>query len=632
MTVSYHHNVMPPKKGKSQKEKQTKKLRTSRYFIVRYYESNGDNAPNFKKDLQSSLRNKANFTACFNISNLSLCFICMKKEMTANDLYQLLPSSLQNECALVEHYLLFKPITSNMYTFNRIYVHDNDQLIGYNEFCQLVDSFGKFNISQIFSQNGHRLYSVSEKERANILYLYEFLSHIEMFKYTVSSSIFDFPIVHIHNIPSSFDENTFFTTIPFLQTYPYLFEIYQQNQTSNDCIIFLKKEEDLKDIIEKVNFGKFQDYLYVSHFIDEATYQKIHTYHVRVPINEPASKEYFNISKYGDIYIMRLDSNGQNWTVIFRDRTSYLNYIRNSQPLKQSMSTEQTKTSKSLEFDRKRYNEFKQISKLGEGATADVFEVEDSRTGVHYAQKSLKLKYMKPENYVFFKREYKSLIKVNHPCIVNIIGFYDEPNGDIPPTIFIELMKCSLLEAVNKRFLTYIDKCMAVLEICLGMKFIHDSGLMHRDLKLDNVMFFEDDTGKHVKIADFGLSRHHDSATSKTRGVGTLRYQSPELLNDDKHYDKSVDVWAFGVCVYAIFTQSYPEILMTTIASKGYRDFSIPSSVDPQISQMIRQCWEYEPSKRSTFEELANYLKTNNYFLSDRNEILTLQKRHSELE
>ena len=86
-------------------------------------------------------------------------------------------------------------------------------------------------------------------------------------------------------------------------------------------------------------------------------------------------------------------------------------------------------------------------------------------------------------------------------------------------------------------------------EIILGLKYIHSHNIVYRDLKPENVLI---DSEGHIKLADFGISRvlEKDNYEKSFSLIGTAQYLAPEMLNQKKGYDFSVDVWSLGCTLY----------------------------------------------------------------------------------
>lgn len=84
------------------------------------------------------------------------------------------------------------------------------------------------------------------------------------------------------------------------------------------------------------------------------------------------------------------------------------------------------------------------------------------------------------------------------------------------------------------------------------MEAFHTANVIHRDLKLENILI--DEKG-HVKVRDFGISSYvyiESQTQSKTAGIGTLKIIMPELLKESSNYDNKVDVYSFGVVMFFI--------------------------------------------------------------------------------
>lgn len=168
-----------------------------------------------------------------------------------------------------------------------------------------------------------------------------------------------------------------------------------------------------------------------------------------------------------------------------------------------------------------------------------------------------------------------------HENIIKIYDFFE--NSDFI-YIVIEYMKGgSLLSYVNHMensiFEGEIRKIS--LKILNALSYIHSNGIIHRDIKLENILVSVKDKENHdenhddeendeddkkektslckIKISDFGLSNIVKHKQMSKEKYGTLLYCSPEILNNSLH-DKKTDVWSFGVCLYYIVTGSYPFI------------------------------------------------------------------------
>ena len=103
-------------------------------------------------------------------------------------------------------------------------------------------------------------------------------------------------------------------------------------------------------------------------------------------------------------------------------------------------------------------------------------------------------------------------------------------------------------------------------EILMGLWFLHNSGIVYRDLKLENILL---DKGGHIKLADFGLSKDQLKHNGKTSTMcGTARYLAPEIVERNS-YGIAVDLWALGVCMYELLLGTNPFTLESVKGADG---------------------------------------------------------------
>lgn len=203
--------------------------------------------------------------------------------------------------------------------------------------------------------------------------------------------------------------------------------------------------------------------------------------------------------------------------------------------------------------------------------------------------------------------ECEILDQFNHPNIVKIYGFYfgDKKHS---PAILLEYCKNNLETVIKK--LNNIYLVGIIYEICSAMKYIHEKKIIHRDLKMANILI---NLKNHVKICDFGISRSIDM-TTLTHGIGTIAFMAPELFDDNEKYDEKVDVYSFGVVMYFILTKGQRPKFKGT---GGYEKLDIPSSINELSKSIIKSCWSNRPKERPSFNDIIKLIVENDFNLID---------------
>lgn len=251
-------------------------------------------------------------------------------------------------------------------------------------------------------------------------------------------------------------------------------------------------------------------------------------------------------------------------------------------------------------------------NKLDMGGFGEVFKAVSEETGDTVVIKKQKIE---PGEFEKMKREAEIHSRLKHP---NIIGFIDsfEENGYF--YIVLEYAnKGNLLDYLAKHNyeLKLTDKLKIFLKICKGLELLHSKGILHRDLKCENVLLSVDNNGELlVKLADFGASRDVTNVTGKLTLIGTPSYVSPELLMG-KSYGKGNDIWGLGCLLYVCLLYKLPftEPNMNMRILKGqYAPIPVSANIPQGIQEMIAHIFSVNPDDRPTLDQI---IKQVNSFL-----------------
>ncbi len=205
------------------------------------------------------------------------------------------------------------------------------------------------------------------------------------------------------------------------------------------------------------------------------------------------------------------------------------------------------------------------VSLLGEGAMGRVFKARHVKLGRSVALKVLNPEYAaRPDIVKRFFREARVVNEISHEHIVEVTDFVEVPGLAF---LVMELLDGESLREVLKRrrgkWPTVRRIAAVMAQVCDALAAAHDKGVVHRDLKPDNIFVIKRAGGDYAKVLDFGIAKLKDQsdggATSTITGMilGTPLYMSPEQAMG-KEVGPASDVWAAGVVLYELLSGTVP--------------------------------------------------------------------------
>uniref|UniRef100_A0A453K8L1 non-specific serine/threonine protein kinase n=5 Tax=Triticinae TaxID=1648030 RepID=A0A453K8L1_AEGTS len=253
----------------------------------------------------------------------------------------------------------------------------------------------------------------------------------------------------------------------------------------------------------------------------------------------------------------------------------------------------------------------KRLLKMGEmiasGSCGDLFH--GTYFGEDVAVKVLKAEHLNNNVWNEFTQEVYILREVHHTNVVRFIGACTKPPKFC---IITEYMSGgSLYDYVHKqRNVVDLPTLLKfACDVCRGMCYLHQRGIIHRDLKTANLLMDKDHV---VKVADFGVARFQDQGGIMTAETGTYRWMAPEVINHQP-YDNKADVFSFAIVLWELLTSKIPYDTMTPLqAAVGVRQGLrpvLPEKTHPKLLDLLQRCWETIPSNRPAFPDILTELE-----------------------
>ena len=191
-----------------------------------------------------------------------------------------------------------------------------------------------------------------------------------------------------------------------------------------------------------------------------------------------------------------------------------------------------------------------------------------------------------------FKREAQLMLEFSNDNIVQVYDHFREGSSYYIVMEYIDgISLAKLIE--KKRFLPNETALLIFREVCKALHYAHAKGVIHRDIKPDNVLISK---SGEVKLTDFGIARSEDCdeecLTSAGMTLGTPTYMSPEQIDDSSKVDRRSDIYSMGVVLYVMTTGKSPfpsNLVPQTINAIQKGKYIRPEKLNPQIFSIIKR-------------------------------------------
>ena len=256
------------------------------------------------------------------------------------------------------------------------------------------------------------------------------------------------------------------------------------------------------------------------------------------------------------------------------------------------------------------------LSKLGSGSFGNVYLARNKFTDEKVALKQIKKSTANLLSDGEIKDEIEILKKLDHPDIVRIIESFNTRNSYILITEYCE--EGELFDQVKNQ-LSETQIAVIFRQLLSGLAYLHSNNIVHRDLKLENILIHEIEKSKttgedlfNIKIIDFGTARIFDKNKKPQSIVGSSYYIAPEVLR--QKYNKECDLWSVGVILYMFIVGHAPfdgcddEEITNNIQRGVYRKKDRRwLKASKEVKDLIEKLLTYRPSQRLTAIQALNH-------------------------
>ncbi len=260
------------------------------------------------------------------------------------------------------------------------------------------------------------------------------------------------------------------------------------------------------------------------------------------------------------------------------------------------------------------------VAKLGRGGMGYVFRGVHPDTGDEVAVKVLPRAVHDGHEQALarFLREGRLAAELNHPNVVRVQSVGQDKRTEA----YYLVMECIRGMTAGAWVRTFVDEGASgapeidsldiIIAACRGVAAAHAAGIIHRDIKPDNILLPVDDDGTvghaNAKVTDLGLARFvedHDGLTKSATGLGTAGVMAPEQLENAKHATAAADVFSLGATLYVLLTGAPPfegtslvMVIMNTMRGKFASLAEKRPDVDAELVGVVERCLARAPADR----------------------------------
>jgi len=256
---------------------------------------------------------------------------------------------------------------------------------------------------------------------------------------------------------------------------------------------------------------------------------------------------------------------------------------------------------KEVDQDIREFYEIDNQPVLGSGLNGQVKMCVHKATKLNFALKTLSKKGLSPERILRLRNEVGCMSHLDHPNILRVHEVFETDD-----CIYLVMELCrgghlmDRLFAQQGRYFREKVACKYIYTVLNAVAHCHAHNVVHRDLKLENILFETEGRESGIKLIDFGLSQYQNPRESMRKYVGTSYYVAPEVI--DGNYDAKCDVWSIGVIAYMLLSGVPPfygatdaDTLVAIKLGDWQFDEYLFNSVSAEAKDFISKCLTRRP-------------------------------------
>ncbi|CAM9417639.1 unnamed protein product [Ectocarpus sp. 6 AP-2014] len=269
---------------------------------------------------------------------------------------------------------------------------------------------------------------------------------------------------------------------------------------------------------------------------------------------------------------------------------------------------------------------YETISVIGKGSVGMISKVKHRQTGVEYALKTIQLEKISRSMLKEMRNEIEILKRLDHPNIIRAIETFESDKE-----VYLVMRLCTGGDLHRRA--PYAESAVVdiITKLLSATWYMHQQGIVHRDLKLENVVYESTLPDSDIFIIDYGLSKIIERDEDRMNEVvGTLYTMAPEVLNGGVSYDKSCDMWSIGVIAFVLLSGDMPfdtntKQRLIKAVEDGRFEFSGRrwNRVSSEARSFIRHMMVKKPSGRYTAGQALQHSWIQGSKLSDEQRMLS---------